>query len=36
VKRRIVVEAFIKEAIEENFKLIMIRPNMVFAKKDDR
>jgi hypothetical protein len=22
--------------IEENFKLIMIRPNMVFGKKDDR
>ena len=30
----LVVEAFIKEAIEENFKLIMIRPNMVsLAKK---
>ena len=30
----LVVEAFVKEAIEENFKLIMIRPNMVsLAKK---
>jgi deoxyribose-phosphate aldolase len=32
-QNRLVVESFIKEAIEENFKLIMIRPEMVLLTK---